>query len=313
MRLEQLMFVKEVAKTKSMSTAANNLYVTPQYISKAIKQLEEELNLKIFRRTNNGVFLTLNGEKLYEVVEDILGKIDFLSNGLQDNNSLSQAVDAKKINIVLPPSLNILLNNIYADFLHKYPLVDLTIRQLESVAVMQCAETMKPDIFALAQEKGVTLFSHKMSEQYDVYFLFESEICGWSSYQNQLIGKKNISLKDLANLPLVLCAEPETESVIEKFFQHYEIKLNVKIRSTRLEDCVRLVNDNPEYVFLNTMMLSDVYMRNNMNFPLLKVLLKDNARLVYRLYVKKDLRDDLTVNNFLNKISAYFKKTFRKI
>lgn len=59
MRIEQLMFLREVANTKSMSVAASNLYVTPQYISKAIKLLEEELGTKIFRRSKTGVYLTL--------------------------------------------------------------------------------------------------------------------------------------------------------------------------------------------------------------------------------------------------------------
>ena len=64
MRLEQLRFVQEVYHTKSMSTAASNLFVTPQYISKAIKQLEEELDVTIFRRSKNGTFVTLKGEKI---------------------------------------------------------------------------------------------------------------------------------------------------------------------------------------------------------------------------------------------------------
>ena len=47
MRIEQFMFIHEVAKTNSMSAAAANLFVTPQYISKAIKQLEEELGVDL--------------------------------------------------------------------------------------------------------------------------------------------------------------------------------------------------------------------------------------------------------------------------
>ena len=62
MRIEQLLYLSEIAKTHSISIAANNLFVSQPAISTAIKKLEEELDVTLFSRSKNGVFLTPIGE-----------------------------------------------------------------------------------------------------------------------------------------------------------------------------------------------------------------------------------------------------------
>lgn len=62
MRLEQLSYLVEVAENNSINTAAGKLFLTPQNISKAIKQLEEELHVQLFTRSKYGMFLTAEGQ-----------------------------------------------------------------------------------------------------------------------------------------------------------------------------------------------------------------------------------------------------------
>ena len=78
MYFEQLAYFIEVANTKSMSAASNNLHVTQQNISKAIKQLETELGVQLFDRTTNGVFLTKAGKSVYSDVLEISTRISML-------------------------------------------------------------------------------------------------------------------------------------------------------------------------------------------------------------------------------------------
>ena len=52
MRIEQLKYVVEIAKTKSINQAAANLYLSQPNLSKAVKALEEELGCVLIQRTN---------------------------------------------------------------------------------------------------------------------------------------------------------------------------------------------------------------------------------------------------------------------
>jgi DNA-binding transcriptional LysR family regulator len=55
-------YAVEIEKTGSISKAAENLFMAQPNLSKAIKELEENLNIKIFERTSRGVMPTLRGK-----------------------------------------------------------------------------------------------------------------------------------------------------------------------------------------------------------------------------------------------------------
>ena len=55
-----------VAKNKNITKAANELNITQPGISKAIKNLEEQLGCSLFIRTKTGVILTEEGKVFYE-------------------------------------------------------------------------------------------------------------------------------------------------------------------------------------------------------------------------------------------------------
>ena len=72
MRLEQFEFLIVVAQKKSMQKAAAELHTSVQNVSKSIKQLEDELNTPVFIRNKFGVFLTQEGEAIYNIAKNIM-------------------------------------------------------------------------------------------------------------------------------------------------------------------------------------------------------------------------------------------------
>ena len=58
-----------VAKYNSFSKAAEKMYITQPTISYAIKQLESNLDTKLFYRSPNGVKLTPDGHEMFRYVE----------------------------------------------------------------------------------------------------------------------------------------------------------------------------------------------------------------------------------------------------
>ena len=63
MTLNQLQYVTVIADTRSMNEAARILYISQPSLSAAVKELEKELGIELFRRTNRGVIPTPQGEE----------------------------------------------------------------------------------------------------------------------------------------------------------------------------------------------------------------------------------------------------------
>lgn len=79
MELRQLRYFLSVADTRSFVSAAGKLFISRQAISKAISQLEAELNVELFMRDSNGAFLTPVGIMFYERVRTLVMELDNLS------------------------------------------------------------------------------------------------------------------------------------------------------------------------------------------------------------------------------------------
>ena len=69
-------YAVEVAKTGSITQAAENLYMAQPNLSKAIKELEETLGITVFRRTSKGVAPTEKGEQFLVYAKRILAQLD---------------------------------------------------------------------------------------------------------------------------------------------------------------------------------------------------------------------------------------------
>ncbi len=78
MTIQQCKYVLEIVKTGSFSEAAKQLFVAQSSLSVSIKSLEQELNIRIFERSGNGVFLTEEGSEFVRYASQICQDSDFV-------------------------------------------------------------------------------------------------------------------------------------------------------------------------------------------------------------------------------------------
>lgn len=76
MTLQQLRYIVEISKYRSISKAAQSLYITQPSISKAIKDLENELDIIIFERTGRSIQFTADGIELLCYAKQLLEKVE---------------------------------------------------------------------------------------------------------------------------------------------------------------------------------------------------------------------------------------------
>ena len=96
MNILHLKYAVEIANTKSISRAAENLYMGQPNLSRAIKELEENLNITIFNRNSKGITITPEGEEFLQYARRIISQVeeveDIYKNGRKPKQRFSVCV-----------------------------------------------------------------------------------------------------------------------------------------------------------------------------------------------------------------------------
>ena len=74
-RLKALQTFLDVAKTESLSAVARDEGVTPAMVGRRIDQLEEQLGVKLFKRSTRKITLTPEGVSFHDDVRNILNEL----------------------------------------------------------------------------------------------------------------------------------------------------------------------------------------------------------------------------------------------
>lgn len=80
MTLQQLRYLIAIAEYGSINAAAHNMYASQSNLSTAIKDLENEFDITIFRRSNRGVTLTNEGNELLTYARQIIDQVDMMES-----------------------------------------------------------------------------------------------------------------------------------------------------------------------------------------------------------------------------------------
>ena len=72
MTLKQLQYMVTVAEEGNITSAARKLYIAQPSLTSAIHELENELNISIFQRSNKGIKLTAEGEEFLGYARQVL-------------------------------------------------------------------------------------------------------------------------------------------------------------------------------------------------------------------------------------------------
>ena len=88
MEIRVLRYFLEIARTSNMSRAAETLHISQPTLSKQMKDLEQELGKKLFRRGSSSVTLTDEGMLLRKRAEDILDMVDKTTDEFKALNNI---------------------------------------------------------------------------------------------------------------------------------------------------------------------------------------------------------------------------------
>ena len=85
MTLQQLRYITTVADTGTITEAAKKLYISQPSLTNAIHELEKEMGLTIFNRTNKGIFISREGEEFLGYARQVLEQTTILEDKYKKN------------------------------------------------------------------------------------------------------------------------------------------------------------------------------------------------------------------------------------
>lgn len=98
MNTQQLFYLTEIERTRSISQAAENLYMSQPNLSRLLRETEESIGFAIFQRTRRGVQPTEKGQQFLRHAKNVLREMEFMER-LGPNHNL-----ASRFRVYLPRS-----------------------------------------------------------------------------------------------------------------------------------------------------------------------------------------------------------------
>ena len=78
MTLQQLKYIIGIVNSGSINEAAKRLFISQPSLSKAVRELENELNFEIFRRSSKGISLSLEGTEFLSYARQVVEQAELL-------------------------------------------------------------------------------------------------------------------------------------------------------------------------------------------------------------------------------------------
>ena len=210
MNLLHMKHALEVAKAGSLSKASEVLLIAAPNISRSIKELEADLGISIFDRTQNGMKLTPEGEEFINFAKGILGQIDevekFYKAGAPKKQKFSISVPRACYISEAFANFSKSLSKDAAEVFYKETNSQRTIHNMLNhdykLGIIRYAENYDKYFKAMLEEKG---FQYELVTEFTYSLIMSAD--------NPLANKEEITFDDLAEYIEIAHADPYVPSM----------------------------------------------------------------------------------------------------
>lgn len=269
MNINQLIYFVTVVKYNNITKAAKELYISQPAISLAIKDLEKEFGLTLFKRKNNVLTLTSHGKYLYDLSLPLIQEYNNVNERMNDYINKHTT-----LNLGIPPMLGtFLFPPIFNVFANENPGFQFKIKEYGSFANKRAVLDGEIDIaFTVTNE-------HEMEGELEYIKIGETSLIFAVNKNNPLSSKQVITAEDIKSTPLILMKEDSLQyQIITSLFKEKNISPNILLTSNQL------------YIIKELLQSSD----NNCGAFIFKQLIKDGENIV-GIPFEKELKLDILI------------------
>lgn len=198
MTLQQLRYLIAIAEYGSINAAAQNLYASQSNLSTAIKELEQELDITIFTRSNRGVSLTNDGTELLGYARQVIEQATMLETRYAHNESsqLRLAVSTQHYAFSVQAFVNVVESCEGNEY-------DFILRERATGEIINDVRTFRSEIGVLYTDSFNLRVLQKAFDDAGVAYapLFDANVHVFMGEHHPLAKEKLITLDDLKEYP----------------------------------------------------------------------------------------------------------------
>lgn len=229
MTLQQLKYVVTVAETGTITEAAGKLYISQPSLTNAIHELEREMQIVIFNRTNKGISLSKEGDIFLGYARQVLEQAEILEDKYKGEGS------GKKQFCVSTQHYSFAVNA-FVDLIKKYGQeeYDFSLRETQTYEIIEDVAKMRSEIGILFlndfNEKVITKILK--SNELEFHDLFVAKPHVFISRRHPLADHQIITNEELESYPYLSFEQGEHNSFYfsEEIFSASERKKNIRVR-----------------------------------------------------------------------------------
>ncbi|WP_165043168.1 MULTISPECIES: LysR family transcriptional regulator [unclassified Adlercreutzia] len=198
MTLTQLRYLIAIAEYGSINAAAQNLYASQSNLSTAIKELERELGISIFTRSNRGVTLTNDGTELLGYARQVIEQADMLEARYagQDSSHVRLAVSTQHYAFSVQAFVNVIESCEGEDY-------EFIMRECATSEIIDDVRSFRSEVGILYMDSFNKRVIQKALDDADVAFfpLFDAKVHVFVGERHPLANHTSLTPEDLEPYP----------------------------------------------------------------------------------------------------------------
>ena len=229
MTLQQLKYVITVAETGTITEAANKLYISQPSLTNAIHELEKEMNIIIFNRTNKGITLSKEGDDFLGYARQVLEQAAILEDKYKHT-------PGGKKNFCVSTQHYSFAVNAFVDLIKEYGQddYDFSLRETQTYEIIDDVAKMRSELGILFLNEFNEVVLTKILKSHDLSFhpLFTARPHVFISRSHPLAQNTVITNEELEAYPYLSFEQGEHNSFYfsEEIFSTTERAKNIRVR-----------------------------------------------------------------------------------
>lgn len=231
MDLRQLQYFVCMAQLGNLTRASERLFIAQSALSRQLKLLEEELGVTLFERQAQGLGLTPEGEKTFQLARLLLQQ----AQDLKDEISSGNLKISGRIVFGAPPSLRTLITVPLVLRLSQIaPEVQLVIREGSSRNMRDMLARGELDFAIVLDQEDITAFQATP--------LISESLCLVGVPGKRMAMRKSVSLKQVSNEQLILTSAPNSlRTVLDASLRSAGLVSKVAIEADTVQMTLELI------------------------------------------------------------------------
>lgn len=206
MTLQQLKYAVTVAECGTISTAAEKLFISQPSLTTAIRELETEMGVTIFSRTNRGVIVSREGEEFLGYARQILSQAQLLQERFsgREQGEKRFAVSSQHFNFTVLAFSRLVQN-------FRGPRYSFHFRETTTYEVLEDVSQLRSEVGILALNEDNERFLRRMFGKLGLEFTelkrVQAEL--FVSAEHPLAGRRFVTVEDVSPYPCITFEQGE--------------------------------------------------------------------------------------------------------